>query len=169
MTAMIATGMGAFAAPSTLPVATAHIGEERVGVFFDAFSAADDELYTNAIPNSAAADWAVANIPRFECPDATIERTYYFRWWTFRKHLRRTADGWVVTEYLPPVPWAGKENTISCRPKGVFVPFRAQNQTISPTLQCNGQNGKLTQRHRAFETTTFINTHNIKYMFCASV
>jgi len=55
-----------------------------------------------------------ANVPGFECPDSAIEEIYYFRWWTFRKHLKRTPNGFVVTEFLPEVPWAGKYNTISC-------------------------------------------------------
>ena len=79
-----------------------------------AFNAADEELYTNAVPNAAAADFLERNVPAFECPDADIERTYAFRWWTYRKHLKKTADGWVVTEFLPDVAWAGKHNTISC-------------------------------------------------------
>lgn len=39
---------------------------------------------------------------------------YYFRWWTFRKHIKQTPDGFVITEFLPDVSWAGKYNTISC-------------------------------------------------------
>ena len=78
------------------------------------FNAADEELYTNAIPNAAAAEFLERNVPTFACPDADIERTYYFRWWTFRKHLRKTSDGWVVSEFLPDVTWAGNHNTISC-------------------------------------------------------
>ena len=78
------------------------------------FNAADEELYTNAIPNYAAAEFLAQNIPLFECPDNTITRAYYFRWWTYRKHLRKTPSGWVVTEFLPDVGWAGKNNTISC-------------------------------------------------------
>ena len=88
--------------------------ERTVRKWFDRFSADDDELYTNAVCNAKATEWALANIPRFECPDPEIERTYYFRWWTYRKHLRRTPGGWVVTEFLPTVRWAGKGNTISC-------------------------------------------------------
>ena len=80
------------------------------------FNATDEELYTNAIPNSAAAAFLSDAVPLFACPDKDIERTYYFRWWTYRKHLRRqkSGDGWVVTEFLPDVGWAGAENTISC-------------------------------------------------------
>lgn len=101
-----ALGFAAFATP-IVPDAT-------VRTWFESFSADDDEIYTNAISNAEAVQWAMDNIPRFECPDRDIERTYYFRWWTYRKHLKRTRDGWVVTEFLPNVRWAGPENTISC-------------------------------------------------------
>ena len=82
---------------------------------FDRFNLDDDELYRNAFPNGQAQKAIGGLIPLFECPDEEIERTYYFRWWTYRKHLRQTAKGgWVVTEFLPNVGWAGAENTISC-------------------------------------------------------
>jgi hypothetical protein len=66
------------------------------------------------LDNRAAWPWLRENIPFFECPDKGFEEIYYFRWWTYRKHIKQTADGFVVTEFLPPVPWAGKHNTISC-------------------------------------------------------
>jgi predicted GH43/DUF377 family glycosyl hydrolase len=78
------------------------------------FNEQDQETVTNAISNAAAGPWLEANIPRFECPDPELEEVYYFRWWTFRKHLKQTPDGFVVTEFLPAVPWAGRRNTISC-------------------------------------------------------
>lgn len=82
--------------------------------YIETFNRNDAELYPQTIPNSAAWDYLSANMPLFECPDPDIERTYYFRWWTFRKHIRQTPDGFVVTEFLPPVPWSGKHNGISC-------------------------------------------------------
>ena len=39
---------------------------------------------------------------------------YYFRWWAFRKHIKKTPQGFVITEFLPDVPWAGKFGAISC-------------------------------------------------------
>ena len=79
------------------------------------FNAKDDECYTNAIPNAQAERFMLENCPRFACPDKDIERTYYFRWWTFRKHLKRgEKGGWRVSEFLPKVPWSGKDNTIVC-------------------------------------------------------
>ena len=82
--------------------------------YLSSFAAADEELYTNTVDNAHAYEFLKGNVPLFECPDEVITRTYYFRWWTYRKHLRKTAAGWVVTEFLPPVGWAGAENTISC-------------------------------------------------------
>ena len=88
----------------------------RLSDYVRRFNAKDDEVYTNAIPNSAAEAFLKDNVPYFACPDKDIERTYYFRWWTFRKHLRRGAGdgGWRVTEFLPKVAWSGVDNTIVC-------------------------------------------------------
>ncbi len=54
------------------------------------------------------------NIPLFDCPDNAITEIYYFRWWTYRKHIAKTPAGFIITEFLPPVPWAGKYNSIAC-------------------------------------------------------
>lgn len=53
-------------------------------------------------------------IPLLEIADATVEEIYYFRWSTFCRHIKQTPVGYVVTEFLPDVPWAGIYNTISC-------------------------------------------------------
>jgi hypothetical protein len=90
------------------------LGEQKLAAYVDAFNSVDAEPYTNAWPNAKVLDFLSANIPRFECPDPDIERTYYFRWWTFRKHLKLTPDGWVFTEFLPKVGWSWEDNTISC-------------------------------------------------------
>jgi len=82
--------------------------------YIDSFSAGDEELYPGFITNGAAWDFLKQNIPLFECPDKDIELTYYFRWWTYRKHIKKTPRGFVITEFLPGVPWAGKDNTINC-------------------------------------------------------
>lgn len=82
--------------------------------YAEGFNRDDEELYRQFVPNAGAWDWMQRNVPLFECPDPDIELTYFFRWWTYRKHLRQTPDGFVITEFLPNVPWAGKFNTISC-------------------------------------------------------
>jgi predicted GH43/DUF377 family glycosyl hydrolase len=60
------------------------------------------------------ADWLRQHVPLFECPDRQIQEVYYFRWRAFKKHLKPTPGGFVITEFFPPVSWAGKHNTISC-------------------------------------------------------
>ncbi len=78
------------------------------------FNEKDEELYIQHIPNNDAGGFLKDNIPYFHCPDKELEKTYYFRWWTFRKHIKNTPNGFVITEFLPDVSWAGKHNTISC-------------------------------------------------------
>ena len=74
----------------------------------------DSELYQGHVPNTGAWDFLKENIPLLDCPDEDIQRTYYFRWWTYRKHLKQTPSGFIVDEFLPNVSWAGKFNSISC-------------------------------------------------------
>ncbi len=82
--------------------------------YFADFARDDEELYVRDIPNAAATEWAENNIPLFACSRRELEKNYYFRWWTFRKHLFTTSEGRLISEFLPQVPWAGKYNTINC-------------------------------------------------------
>jgi predicted GH43/DUF377 family glycosyl hydrolase len=82
--------------------------------YFEEFNRNDRELYSEYIPNAAAWDFLKNNIPLLDCPDKELEQIYYFRWWTYRKHIKQTPDGFIVTEFLPAVGWAGKYNSISC-------------------------------------------------------
>ncbi|HEV7924495.1 MAG TPA: glycosyl hydrolase family 65 protein, partial [Verrucomicrobiae bacterium] len=82
--------------------------------FVDAFNQTDTELYPSFISDEKAWDFLKENIPLFDCPDQNINEIYYFRWWTYRKHIEQTPEGFVITEFLPPVGWAGKYNSINC-------------------------------------------------------
>ncbi|HMI03200.1 MAG TPA: glycosyl hydrolase family 65 protein [Pedobacter sp.] len=82
--------------------------------YVEGFNQGDEEYYHNFIGNNESWAFMSANIPLLDCPDKDIERTYYFRWWTYRKHIKKTPEGYVITEFLPDVPWSGKYNTISC-------------------------------------------------------
>jgi hypothetical protein len=79
--------------------------------YIDDFNANDDELYKNAVTNERAWDFLSQNIPLLDYPDKTVERTYYFRWWTYRKALKQTPEGYVILEFLPDVGWAYKYNS----------------------------------------------------------
>lgn len=97
--------------PSTAP---AVLKADDFRHYVDAFNRNDQELYPQFVPNAAAWRFLKDNVPLLDCPDKGIELTYYFRWWTYRKHIKQTPDGFVITEFLPPVGWAGKYNTINC-------------------------------------------------------
>lgn len=77
-----------------------------------------DTILPNDIPsyisNEKAYEWLAKNIPIFVCPDSNIEEKYYYRWWTFRKHLVLSPEGFIFTEFITKVSHAGKYNTISC-------------------------------------------------------
>lgn len=87
--------------------------KESLRQYVQQFNENDEELYANDIPNKDAYEWLAERIPLFECPDKQLEQTYYFRWWTYRKHIKTTPEGYVVSEFLPDVPWAGKYNVIN--------------------------------------------------------
>jgi Domain of unknown function (DUF5060)/Domain of unknown function (DUF5605) len=79
---------------------TAVLGPEDFKHYIDTFNAMDPQTVVNLIPNSQAWAWMKRNVPLFECPDKTIEEMYYFRWWTYRKHIKQTDDGIALTEFL---------------------------------------------------------------------
>lgn len=78
------------------------------------FNAVDSETVQNYVNNAQAYEWLNKNIPLLACPDSIIEKTYYYRWWTFRKHLKETPDGFIFTEFILPVKHAGRYNALSC-------------------------------------------------------
>jgi hypothetical protein len=82
--------------------------------YVEEFNAADPEDVNGHVPNARAWEWMKRNVPLFACPDAEIERTYYFRWWTFRKHIKETPEGYLITEFLKKVNHAGDYNSLSC-------------------------------------------------------
>lgn len=78
------------------------------------FNSLDEEDVVNYVTNEQTFDWLSDNILLFECPDSIIQQTYYYRWWTFRKHLKQTPDGFIFTEFITPVSHATTHNAISC-------------------------------------------------------
>ena len=95
-----------------------HVGKiialDRLKNYVDHFNENDKEIYKQFIPNDKAFNFLNVNIPMIDLPDKDIEETYYFRWWTYRKHIKNTEDGYVITEFLPKVNWSKKHNTINC-------------------------------------------------------
>lgn len=87
---------------------------QKLQSYIDAFNKTDEELYTQLISNSQAESFMAEQIPLLDCPDQELEEIYYFRWWTFRKHIKETEKGHIITEFLPNVPWSGPYNSINC-------------------------------------------------------
>lgn len=82
--------------------------------YVDYFNTMEDENIVQAIPNSQSWDWMKANIPLFECPQKNFEEMYYYRWWSFRKHIKETPVGYGITEFLVNRSYADKYNLIAC-------------------------------------------------------
>ncbi len=80
----------------------------------DYFNTMEPEEVINQFPNSVSWNWMLDNIPFFDCSDRAIEEMYYYRWWTFRKHIKETPAGRILTEFITPVRHAGLYNSISC-------------------------------------------------------
>jgi len=93
---------------------TSFIDENTIHQYIDNFNKNDIELYQQFISNTNVKSFLLDNIPLVDLPNKHIEETYYFRWWTYRKHLKKTEDGFVITEFLPNVNWSMKHNTINC-------------------------------------------------------
>lgn len=94
--------------------ATTLLDPAPVHAMVASFNADDREDVVHLVPNEHAADWIDRNVPRFDCPDATLRQVYYFRWWCYRKHIKPTPAGTIVTEFILPVKHAGMFNSISC-------------------------------------------------------
>ncbi len=101
-------------APASTPAQPMVLKSESFRHYAEDFNKNDNELYQGFFPNAAAWDFLKDNIPLLDCPDEDIQTSYYFRWWTYRKHIKKTPAGFVVDEFLPNVAWAGKYNSINC-------------------------------------------------------
>lgn len=86
---------------------------EQYRHYVDLFNKMEDENIRQAIPNDSAWIWMKQNIPLFECPQQNFEEIFYYRWWTLRKHIKKTEKGFVFTEFLIQRNYADKYNLIS--------------------------------------------------------
>ncbi len=81
--------------------------------YVDYFNVMEPENIAQAIPNSESWLWMEQNVPLFECPDRDFEQMFYFRWWTLRKHIQQTPQGYVMTEFLVKRSYSDRYNLIS--------------------------------------------------------
>ena len=88
--------------------------KERLKEYVQQFNENDIEYIKTDISDQDALDFLSSEMPLIEIPDKEIERAYYFRYWVYRKHIKNTPQGHIVTEFLPSVDWAGAYNSINC-------------------------------------------------------
>ncbi|HEY6228144.1 MAG TPA: hypothetical protein VI282_13570, partial [Verrucomicrobiae bacterium] len=105
-------GVWCFSAAAAAPLQV--LNPSSYSHHIDRFNSMEDENVTNFVSNAQSWNWLVSNISFLDCPDSEIEELYYFRWWSFRKHIVQTTNGFVLTEFLVPMRHAGAFNTISC-------------------------------------------------------
>ena len=78
------------------------------------FNTMEDENIVTTIPNATSSEWMRKNIPLFDCPEEDFREIYYYRWWTLRKHIKRTPAGFGMTEFLVDRSYADRYNLIAC-------------------------------------------------------
>ncbi len=61
-------------------------------------------------------DWYGRNSPFFECPDADLTTTWYYRWELVTKHRTYGSPntGYTFTEFIDRPFWSGTYGAISC-------------------------------------------------------
>eukprot|EP01038_Epipyxis_sp_PR26KG_P013119 gene13119-17584_t len=105
----------------SIPNSRSILKDDQFKQYFELFNREDEDIYVQYVSNNQSWEFMKEMIPLFECSDPEIEKTYYFRWWTFRKHIKLVDKSiysnqsfYVITEFLPAVSWGGIYNTISC-------------------------------------------------------
>lgn len=107
------SGLCGFTAGNTFAQQKHLLNTAKLKSYVGYFNAIDIETVKNYITNDHAFEWLAKNVPLFECPDSAIQKIYYYRWWTFRKHLKQTPDGFIFTEFITPVSFTGVYNSSS--------------------------------------------------------
>ena len=82
--------------------------------YVDYFNTMEDEHFVTTIPNAQSSEWMRKNIPLFDCPQENFQEMYYYRWWTLRKHIKRTPVGYGMTEFMIERSYADRYNLIAC-------------------------------------------------------
>jgi len=91
---------------STNPIRALSKGALALWLLIPALGAFANSRFAIIDPAAAKAsihrdgDWIVDHAPIFECSDATLQQIYEFRWAVYHRHIVKTPDGYVVTEFL---------------------------------------------------------------------
>ena len=93
---------------------TAVLKYDDFAHYAEYFNTMEDENIVTTITNTESSEWMRRNIPLFDCPQENFRELYYYRWWTLRKHIKRTPVGYGMTEFLVDRSYADRYNLIAC-------------------------------------------------------
>ena len=93
-------GVKAAEAPASISAPMRIIPPEQMKHYIDEFNGIAPEKTVNLIPDDKVWAWMNEEVPFFDCPNETIREIYYFRWWSYRKHIKKL-DFICLTEFLP--------------------------------------------------------------------
>ena len=93
---------------------TAVLNYDDFEHYAEKFNSMEDENIITTISNAESSEWMRRNIPLFDCPQENFKELYYYRWWTLRKHIKRTPVGYGMTEFLVQRSYADRYNLIAC-------------------------------------------------------
>jgi hypothetical protein len=112
-TAVVSLVLGLFRVHSESKEISPHslLDPQSYRHYFEQFSTDEKDMLGHSDPLQWT--WFEQNIPWLDVPDKSLEEIYYFRWYSFQKHIKHTPSGFVIDEFSVNVPWAGKYNTIS--------------------------------------------------------
>lgn len=96
---LLAVWVACRASPAA-PAAGGVLDPDAFKHYVDRFNGMENENVANLIPNTKSWEWMRQNVPAFECPDKDFEEVYWYRWWTYRKHIRQYPDYIAITEFL---------------------------------------------------------------------
>ena len=100
--------------PSAFTFTPSVLSYDDFAHYADRFNRMENENIVTTIPNAEASGWMRRNVPLFDCPDEQMREMYYYRWWTLRKHIKRTPVGYGMTEFLVQRSYADRYNLIAC-------------------------------------------------------
>ena len=131
---------------------------ENFKEYVDKFNNMEDENIVQAIPNDSSWKWMEQNIPLFETSQKSFEEMYYYRWWTARKHIKETPEGYAITEFLVERSYADKWNLISCALSHHIHEFRwlHDSKYIDQNVHVwfRGNDGENMEKLRSFSSWT---------------
>jgi len=72
--------------------------------------------HNSYVQNFSESQWYLDNIPFVDFPESSTQDVYYYRTSVVKRHLKyaHSGHGWLFTEFIQPVTWSSKFQSIPC-------------------------------------------------------